>query len=259
MKKTWLILLTVFVCLCLSACGKSLDMEKLISSPVKEAVIRAGMEETRITEQKIVEEVVKAVKNSVFRPASASAYDAPGAQTLSVEIITETGSVTITYPYFRYEDRVYDAGADSTKPFYAIMSEAAAAETVSEDTMKKMSEEAKEQASEEAVLTSAVAPTGYPKGQVQRQFVFYRGVLWCRDTNDGSMKDQVPAGFTETAAIVKNDNYKVPTEELFSAQMAEGLKIYSAEQYPRTIYIEEAENRYQRYVPAEGTASDWNT
>ncbi len=129
MKKTRLMLLTVFVCLCLSACGKSLDMEKLISSPVKEVIIRASGEETRITEQKIVEEVVKAVKSSVFRPASASAYDAPGAQTLSVELITETGSVTITYPYFRCEGRVYDAGADSTGPFYAIMSEAAAAET----------------------------------------------------------------------------------------------------------------------------------
>ena len=129
MKKTCLMLLTVFICLCLSGCGKSLDMEKLISSPVKEAVIRAGREETRITEQKIVEEVVRAVKSSVFRPASASAYDAPGAQTLSVEIITETGSVTVTYPCFRYEDRVYDAGADSIRPFYAIMSEAAAAET----------------------------------------------------------------------------------------------------------------------------------
>lgn len=129
MKKTRLMLLTVFVCLCLSACGKSLDMEKLISSPVKEVIIRASGEETRITEQKIVEEVVKAVKSSVFRPDSASDYDAPGAQTLSVEIITETGSVTVTYPYFRCEGRVYGAGADSTGPFYAIMSEAAAAET----------------------------------------------------------------------------------------------------------------------------------
>ncbi len=129
MKKKWLILLTVFICLCLSACGKSLDMENLISSPVKEAVIRANGEETRISDLKMAEEVAKAVKNSVFRPASASAYDAPGAQTLSVELITETGSVTITYPYFRCEGRVYDAGADSTGPFYAIMSEAAAAET----------------------------------------------------------------------------------------------------------------------------------
>ena len=129
MKKTRLMLLTVFVCLCLSACGKSLDMEKLISSPVKEAVIRANGEETRISDLKMAEEVVKAVKNSVFRPALTSAYDAPGAQALSVEIITETGSVTVTYPYFRCEGRVYDAGADSTGPFYAIMSEAAAAET----------------------------------------------------------------------------------------------------------------------------------
>ncbi len=128
MKKMWLMLLAVFICLCLSACGKSLDMEKLISSPVKEVIIRAGGEETRITEQKIVEEVVKAVKNSVFRPASASAYDAPGAQTLSVEIITETGTVNVTYPCFRYENRFYDAGADSIKPFYAIMNAAAAAE-----------------------------------------------------------------------------------------------------------------------------------
>lgn len=128
MKKTQLMLLTVFVCLCLSACGKSLDMEKLISSPVKEAVIRANGEETRISDLKMAEEVAKAVKNSVFRPASASAYDAPGAQTLSVEIITETGSVTVTYPYFRCEGRVYGAGADSTGPLYAIMSEAAAAE-----------------------------------------------------------------------------------------------------------------------------------
>ena len=132
MKKTRLMMLTVFVCLCLSACGKSLDMEKLISSPVKEAVIRANGEETRISDLKMAEEVVKAVKNSVFRPASASDYDAPGAQTLSVELITETGSVTVTYPYFRCEGRVYDAGADSTRPFYAIMSEAAAAETAAD-------------------------------------------------------------------------------------------------------------------------------
>ena len=129
MRKKWLILLTALICFFLSACGRSLDMEKLISAPVKEAVIRAGGEETRISEPKVVEEVVKAVKSSVFRPASASAYDKPGAQTLSVEVITETESVTVTYPCFRWDGRVYDAGADSVKPFYAIMNAAAAAET----------------------------------------------------------------------------------------------------------------------------------
>ncbi len=129
MRKKWLILLTALICFFLSACGRSLDMEKLISAPVKEAVIRAGGEETRISDLKMAEEVVKAVKSSVFRPASASAYDMPGALNLSVEVITETESVTVTYPCFRWDGRVYDAGADSVKPFYAIMNAAAAAET----------------------------------------------------------------------------------------------------------------------------------
>lgn len=128
MRKKWLILLTALICFFLSACGRSLDMEKLVSAPVKETVIRANGEEIRISERKIAEDVVKAVKSSVFRPASASAYDMPGAQNLSVEVITETESVTVTYPCFRWDGRVYDAGADSTGPLYAIMSEAAAAE-----------------------------------------------------------------------------------------------------------------------------------
>ena len=138
----------------------------------------------------------------------------------------------------------------------AVQSGESATEPVSREN-ESTSPESVTAAPEEMLIPSSVTPTGYPRGQVQRQLLFYRGVLWGRDTDDGSMKTQVPDGFTEAAAIAKNDNFKAPAEELCSAQMAEGLKIFAAEAYPRTIYVEEAENRYQRYEPAEGSPSDW--
>ena len=39
MRKMWLLWLVVLLCFLLPGCGKTLDMSKLISSPVKEIVV----------------------------------------------------------------------------------------------------------------------------------------------------------------------------------------------------------------------------
>ena len=38
--------------------------------------------------------------------------------TITIDVIMEQGKVTITYPCFQYDSRVYDAGADSVQIFY---------------------------------------------------------------------------------------------------------------------------------------------
>ena len=93
----------------------------------------------------------------------------------------------------------------------AVQSGESATEPVSREN-ESTSPESVTAASEETVIPSSVTPTGYPRGQVQRQLLFYRGVLWGRDTDDGSMKTQVPDGFAEAAMIAKNDNFKAPAE-----------------------------------------------
>ncbi|MBQ6196119.1 MAG: hypothetical protein IJK47_01625 [Lachnospiraceae bacterium] len=121
MRNRWRLLLVVFLCFLLLGCGKTLDMSKLISSPVKEIVVYTSGKETRITDQETIDSVAEVIGKSVFKPAAASRLNIPGATSVRVDVIMENGMVTITYPCFQYDGRVYDAGSDSVQDFYTFI------------------------------------------------------------------------------------------------------------------------------------------
>ena len=121
MRNRWRLLLVVLLCFLLPGCGKTLDMSKLISSPVKEVVVYTSGKEVRITDQETIDSVAEVIGKSVFKPAAASHLNIPGATSVRVDVVMENGMVTITYPCFQYDGRVYDAGSDSVQDFYTFI------------------------------------------------------------------------------------------------------------------------------------------
>ena len=118
MKNIRLLLLTVLVCCFLTGCGKNLDMSKLISSPVKEIIIHASGKEEHIRDQETIDLVAESIRKTIFKPTRASELNVPGAITIRIDVVMEQGNETITYPCFKYNSRIYDAGADSVRLFY---------------------------------------------------------------------------------------------------------------------------------------------
>ena len=118
MKKKGSVLFVVFFCFLLSGCGKALDMSTIIPYPAKEVVIYASGREVRINDQESINSVEEAIRKTVFKPTRTLSINATGAITISVDVVMEQSKVTVTYPCFKYNSRVYDAGADSVQIFY---------------------------------------------------------------------------------------------------------------------------------------------
>ncbi len=101
--------------------------------------------------------------------------------------------------------------------------------------------------------TSPLAPTGYPEGEVQRIFLFYRDKLWVPLDEDGSICEEVPGGYSEAATVQNEDNTIIPEKELSAAHLPVGTRIYAKAEDPEHIYVDESPadgsvRRYKKYV-----------
>ena len=101
--------------------------------------------------------------------------------------------------------------------------------------------------------TSPLAPTGYPEGEVQRIFLFYLDKLWVPLDEDGSIREDIPGGYSEAATVQNEDNTKLPDKELSAAHLPVGTRIYTKAENPEYIYVDESLSdgsvkRYKKYV-----------
>ena len=99
-------------------------------------------------------------------------------------------------------------------------------------------------------------PTGYPSGQMQREYLYYNGVVWVYDTSGFNSTDkrvsELPEGATYVGEVLFEDPYEIPDEDFHSAHIKVGRKIYiSAEE--DTLYIEYRGEKtvFYRYVPSD--------
>lgn len=90
--------------------------------------------------------------------------------------------------------------------------------------------------------------TGYPGGEVQRQYVMVDGTLYVYD--DNGTVDALPAGYAENGTIEKISNSEIPDENYEASQMETGLTIYVKEG-EALIYVGDEEQGYQCFKVQE--------
>ena len=94
-----------------------LDLRPALSDSVSEIVIWSVGEERRITDSKQVQEMVDAIGRAEFMQDESADMNAPGAVSVIVDVYSGSGTTRITFPYYLYEDTVYNAGAESIQMF----------------------------------------------------------------------------------------------------------------------------------------------
>lgn len=94
-----------------------LDIHSILHAPVSEVVIIMEGKENQITDSETINEVVSALEHTEFRLSENEDLNKPGAVSVSIDVIMESDTATITLPYYLYEGNVYRAGTGSIKPF----------------------------------------------------------------------------------------------------------------------------------------------
>lgn len=94
-----------------------LDIHSILHAPVSEVVIIMEGKEKQITDSETINEVVSALEHTEFRLSENEDLNKPGAVSVSIDVIMESDTATITLPYYLYEGNVYRAGTGSIKPF----------------------------------------------------------------------------------------------------------------------------------------------
>ena len=89
-------------------------------------------------------------------------------------------------------------------------------------------------------MDNPTSPTGYPSGEVQREFLFYQDQLY-GNLNEGLKS--IPDGLNYIGSVEKYDNKTVPDEEFEGCRALEiGTSLYAPEiDHPIKIYAETAD------------------
>ena len=98
-----------------------------------------------------------------------------------------------------------------------------------------------------------VTPTGYPNGEVQRQFLFYNGTLYVF-INEGIRA--LPEGWQEVGTVKSVDNKARPAEEFAATRLEVGMKVF-AKEGTDLLYVQEAEHEFGKFEPAGENADVW--
>lgn len=98
-----------------------------------------------------------------------------------------------------------------------------------------------------------VTPTGYPNGEVQRQFLFYNGTLYVF-IDEGVRA--LPEGWQEVGTVKSVDNKARPTEEFAATRLEVGMKVF-AKEGTDLLYVQEAEHEFGKFEPAGENAGVW--
>ena len=121
-KSRWFCLVSLLICFFIASCksqseGNSLDLTTVLPTSAVEIAIKAEGKEVRITDSEGINEVISIISQAEFIQTNSADINAPGANSVSIDVFTESGSVTITFPCYLYESNVYSAGVDSIKLF----------------------------------------------------------------------------------------------------------------------------------------------
>ena len=81
--------------------------------------------------------------------------------------------------------------------------------------------------------------TGYPSGEVQKEYVMVNNVLYCYEgKTQESVKQIEEKGYIKVGEISICDNTKIPEANFTAAQIDEGTIIYVREKDEEYIYLE---------------------
>ena len=81
--------------------------------------------------------------------------------------------------------------------------------------------------------------TGYPSGEVQREYVMVNDVLYCYEGKTQESIEQIgEKGYTKAGEITLCDNTKIPETNFTAAHLDTGTAIYTNEKEVEYIYLE---------------------
>ncbi|MBE6616981.1 MAG: hypothetical protein E7627_03410 [Ruminococcaceae bacterium] len=92
--------------------------------------------------------------------------------------------------------------------------------------------------------------TGFPSGQIQREYIYYDGVVWVYDsyTPNAQKLKVLPDGYTLVGQTLIEDSYEIPSEDFHTAHVEPGRNVY-ASSLGDALYIELKDGTYYRFVP----------
>ncbi|MBE6616980.1 MAG: hypothetical protein E7627_03405 [Ruminococcaceae bacterium] len=118
---------------------------------------------------------------------------------------------------------------------------------VNEDSQNKINNETTEPV---VTLNEEKPATGFPSGQLQKEYIFYGGVVWTYDmynTAEQKLKE-LPKDFTFIGQTLLEDPYVMPSEDFHTAHIEPGKDVYISTAGD-AIYIELKKGIYYRYIP----------
>lgn len=88
-----------------------------------------------------------------------------------------------------------------------------------------------------------VMPTGYPDGELQKEYIFWNGNLY---TYDVVLVKNLPEDAYKIGEVVKEDTINYPDENLEASHIEVGVAVY-AEKSGQYLYVETSDNGYERF------------
>ena len=78
--------------------------------------------------------------------------------------------------------------------------------------------------------------TGYPSGEIQQPQVMYRDQTYYYQAT--GFDEILPSGYAYVGSVSQVDNISAPMENFCGSRLEIGQKIFAAESYPDTVYIQ---------------------
>lgn len=92
---------------------------------------------------------------------------------------------------------------------------------------------------------SSTAPTGYPSGEVQREYVYYEDTLYVyADRYETSL----PENCELVGEVLSVDNTKLPQEDFQASRLKVGNEVYAVTD-ENILYVKAGEERFECFEP----------
>ncbi len=88
-----------------------------------------------------------------------------------------------------------------------------------------------------------VMPTGYPDGELQKEYIFWNGNLY---TYDVVLVKNLLEDAYKIGEVVKEDTINYPDENLEASHIEVGVAVYT-EKSGQYLYVEASDNGYERF------------